>query len=81
MLKLPIRYNSKGIDSKLLFARNIYYVVACSRLLDCRVRRSVNTKIKREETEESAGGGACNHFFKRPVPVYHLLVYPLIGQI
>ena len=26
-------------------------------------------------------GGACNHFFKRPVPVYQLLVYPLIGQI
>ena len=42
---------------------------------------SANTKIKREETRESGGGGACNHFFKRPVPVYQLLVYPLTGQI
>ena len=42
---------------------------------------SANTKIKLEETGESGGGGACNHFFKRPVPVYQLLVYPLIGQI
>ena len=42
---------------------------------------SANTKIKREETGERGGGGACNHFFKRPVPVYQLLVYPLIGQI
>ena len=37
--------------------------------------------MKREETGEGAGGGVCNHFFKRPVPVYQLLVYPLIGQI
>ena len=42
---------------------------------------SANKKIKREETGESGGDGACNHFFKRPVPVYQLLVYPLIGQI
>ena len=42
---------------------------------------SANTKIKQEKTGESGGGGACNHFFKRPVPVYQLLVYPLIGQI
>ena len=42
---------------------------------------SANTNIKREETGESGGGGACYHFFKRPVPVYQLLVYPLIGQI
>jgi len=42
---------------------------------------SANMKIKREETGERKGGGACNHFFKRLVPVYQLLVYPLIGQI
>ena len=42
---------------------------------------TANKKIKWEETGEIAGGGACNHFFKRPVPVYQLLVYPLIGQI
>ena len=27
------------------------------------------------------GERACNYFFKRPVPVYQLLVYPLIGLI
>ena len=42
---------------------------------------SANVKIKREETGERKAGGACNHFFKRLVPVYQLLVYPLIGQI
>ena len=42
---------------------------------------SANTKIKRGETGESRGGGACNHFFKQPVPVYQFLVYPLIGHI
>ena len=41
---------------------------------------SVNTKIKREEAGESRGGGACNHFFKRPVPIYQLLIGQ-IGQI
>ena len=41
----------------------------------------MKTKVKREETEGRRGSGACNHFFKRPVPVYQLLVYPLIGQI
>ena len=38
-------------------------------------------KVKQEETGERRGGGACNHFFRQPVPVYQLLVYPLIGQI
>ena len=42
---------------------------------------NTNTKIKCEETGERRGGGACNHFFKQPIPVYQLLVYPLIGQI
>ena len=44
-------------------------------------QESAKTKIKREETGEPRGRGAYNHFFKRPVPVYQLLVYPLIGQI
>ena len=39
------------------------------------------SKVKWEETGERRGGEACNHFFKWPVPVYQLLVYPLIGQI
>ena len=38
-------------------------------------------KIKRKETGERKGNGACNHFFKRLVPVYQLMIYPLIGQI
>ena len=42
---------------------------------------SAKTKVKRGQSGERRGGGACNHFFKRPVPVYQLLVYPLIGQI
>ena len=42
---------------------------------------STNTKIKCEETGERRGGGACNHFFKQPIPLYQLLVYPVICQI
>ena len=38
-------------------------------------------KMKRENTGERKGGGACNHSFKRLVLVYQLKVYPLIGQI
>jgi len=72
-----MRFNSKGTDSKLLL-RSLFQA---PRLSGQPNWESANTKIKREETGESRGGGACNHFFKRPVPVYHLLVYPLIGQI
>ena len=39
------------------------------------------TKQKREKTGERKSDGACSHFFKRLVPVYQLLVYPVIGQI
>ena len=42
---------------------------------------SAKAKVKREVTGKRRGGEACNHFFKRPVPVYQLQVYPLIGQI
>ena len=35
-------------------------------------------KMVREPGREQ-GGGACKHFFKKLVPVYQLLVYPLIG--
>ena len=44
-------------------------------------RENANVKIKWEETGERKGGTACNHFCKWLVPVYQLLVYPLIGQI
>ena len=44
--------------------------------------------LRKREHENKTGGnwgeegsGACNHFFKRLVPVYQLLIYPLIGQI
>ena len=36
-------------------------------------------KITRELGREQ-GGGARKHFFKKLVPVYQLLVYPLIGR-
>ena len=27
-------------------------------------------KVKQEETGDRRGSGACNHFFKQPIPVY-----------
>ena len=36
--------------------------------------------MKWEETGESRGGEACNHFFKRPIPAYQL-VYQLLAGI
>ena len=42
----------------------------------------VAAELRRRKHENKTGGGdgACNNFFKRPVQVYQLLVYPLIGQ-
>ena len=38
-------------------------------------------KVGGAKKRKRKGERACNHFFKRPVPVYQLLVYPFIGQI
>ena len=69
--KRTVRICSVSPQSRSLFSASLqtFCLIACSRLW-------------RKETGESGGGRACNHFFyKRPVPLYHLLVYPLIGQI
>ena len=58
---------------------------ACSRFLDI---YSWVKKLRKSEHNNNMGGnwerkgvGGCNHFFKRLVPVYQLLVYLLVGQI
>ena len=59
--------------------------LACSRLPDSRARGIEKARTRKKKNGRKlgrgGGGGACNHFFKRPVPVYQLLVYSLIGQI
>ena len=41
--------------------------------------RSGRGKNRAKELGRERGGGAYKHFFKKLVPVYQLLIYPLIG--
>ena len=53
--------------------------IACSWLQDSGENRSKKSAKSSARTEERERGGACEHCFKYLIPVYQLLVYPLIG--
>ena len=53
--------------------------IASSRLQDSGENGSKKSAINSVRTEEREVGGACKHCFKYLIPVYQLLVYPLIG--
>ena len=52
--------------------------IACSRLQDSGENGS-KKKCQTARTGERECGGACKHCFKYLIPMYQLLVYPLIG--
>ena len=53
--------------------------IACSRLQDSGEKGSKKSAKNRVRTGERECGGACKHCFKYLIPIYQLLVYPLIG--
>ena len=53
--------------------------IACSRLQDSGENGSKKSAKNSGRTEEREWGGACKHCFKYLIPVYQLLIYPLIG--
>ena len=59
--------------------RHLDLDLACSRLPDSGENGSKKSAKNRVRTGERECGGACKHCFKYLIPIYQLLVYPLIG--
>ena len=78
----PLIWDSHGSEftSAALAIAILKQVVACSKLQDRKEIGSKKVARKRAGAGGSRSSGACKNCFQYLIPVYQLLVYPMIGQ-
>ena len=78
----PLIWDSHGSEftSAALATAILKQVVACSKLQDRKEIGSKKVARKRAGAGGSRSSGACKNCFQYLIPVYQLLVYPMIGQ-